>query len=78
MVRMEASSEIKHAARQLLGHCNLPGGYRPDSFRAALFDLWAKADADNSAALAAAFPDVAPAVAALRRSREALTDLAAE
>lgn len=75
MGAMTISPETRAAARDLLGHYDLTGGTRPGSFRAGLFDLWVKADPKNSAALAVAFPDIAPAVA-LRRNTEALTELA--
>lgn len=64
------------AARDLLGYHHL-GGTVPGGFRATLFELWSKADYTNRARLAGAFPDVAPAIAAMREGGpEALKRLA--
>ena len=63
--------ETVHAAHDLLGHYRLPDGFHVGGFRASLFDTWAKADTINSARLAIAFPEIAPAVEAMRNGGEA-------
>lgn len=58
------------AARELLGHYRMADGQMPGGFRASLFDTWAKADMINGARLAAAFPELAPAVHAMQTGGE--------
>lgn len=73
----QTNPEVQHAARDLLGHHNKPGGYVPGGFRSKLFDLWVSADRKHSIRLSAAFPEVAPAIEALSTGGfEALTALA--
>lgn len=67
---MENNAEIRHAARDLLGHYNMQGGYAAGSFRTALFNLWERADRSNKYRLAEAFPAEGAAIAALENYGE--------
>ena len=63
-------AEVRHAARDLMGHYNFMGGYQPGSFRTALFSLWERADRSNKFKLAQAFPAEGAAIEALESQGE--------
>lgn len=72
----EATVEVQHAARDLLGYYGFDGGYGPGGFTTKLIRCWESADAGNRARLALAFPAMAVAISALTESRAALYRLA--
>lgn len=63
----EAAEERKEArreaARHVLWHNGDPRGYEPGSFTTKLLEAWTRADLENGARLASAFPILGQAVA---------------
>lgn len=70
--RRDARREV---ARHVLWHNGDPRGYEPGSFTTKLLEAWARADLENGARLALAFPILGQAVAI---SREQGSDALAE
>lgn len=59
----EARAQRPEAARHVLWHNGDPRGQEPGSFTTKLLEAWTRADHENSARLAMAFPVLGTAVA---------------
>jgi hypothetical protein len=61
---------LKDAARNLLGHYGMPGGYMPGSFTGALIRCFELADNTNRTKLDSQWPELAHAIYLLRTGQD--------
>ena len=74
---MASTADTQEACRHVLGYHGYEGGYPPGGFTTQLIELWAKADMNNQARLAVAFPAMGYAIRLLQRGEiEKLKDVA--
>ena len=63
---IEMEQEATQCAHHVLGYHHDPRGYQPGGFTTSLLDTWSRADHQNAARLASAFPVLGAVINVLR------------